>query len=178
MRKPASQLRPLNMVWVKKAGLGSVFAHCIGEDFSLTPKLTVTTHLADDGMPVWYLGGELAESGVGVPDDELIERAKRLIADLFPWVDLSGAQWGCFAIDRAEAKMADGSRPDGALFIAEDGYIAAWPTKLTLTPALADGVLAELAGSVTKRSGDGAPTLDALAQILPKATLAKAHWDR
>ncbi|MDP4659925.1 MAG: FAD-dependent oxidoreductase, partial [OM182 bacterium] len=91
MRKPASQLRPLNMVWVKKAGLGSVFAHCIGEDFSLTPKLTVTTHTADDGMPVWYLGGELAESGVGVPDDELIERAKRLIADLFPWVDLSGA---------------------------------------------------------------------------------------
>lgn len=178
MRKPASQLRPLNMVWVKKAGLGSVFAHCIGEDFSLTPKLTVTTHLADDGMPVWYLGGEIAESGVGVPDDELIERAKRLIADLFPWVDLSGAQWGCFAIDRAEAKMADGSRPDGALFIAEDGYIAAWPTKLTLTPALADGVLAELAGSVTKRSSDGAPTLDALAQILPKATLAKAHWDR
>ena len=178
MRKPASQLRPLNMVWVKKAGLGSVFAHCIGEDFSLTPKLTVTTHTADDGMPVWYLGGELAESGVGVPDDELIERAKRLIADLFPWVDLSGAQWGCFAIDRAEAKMADGSRPDGALFIAEDGFIAAWPTKLTLTPALADGVLAELAASVTKQAGDGTPTLDALAQIFPKATLAKAHWDR
>ena len=178
MRKPASQLRPLNMVWVKKAGLGSVFAHCIGEDFSLTPKLTVTTHLADDGMPVWYLGGEIAESGVGVPDDELIERAKRLIADLFPWVDLSGAQWGCFAIDRAEAKMADGSRPDGALFIAEDGYIAAWPTKLTLAPALADGVLAELAASVTKQAGDGTPTLDALAQIFPKATLAKAHWDR
>jgi glycine/D-amino acid oxidase-like deaminating enzyme len=178
MRKPASQLRPLNMVWVKKAGLGSVFAHCIGEDFSITPKLTVTTHLADDGMPVWYLGGEIAESGVGVPDDELIERAKRLIADLFPWVDLSGAQWGCFAIDRAEAKMADGSRPDGALFIAEDGYIAAWPTKLTLTPALADGVLAELAASVTKQAGDGMPTLEALAQIFPKATLAKAHWDR
>ena len=178
MRKPASQLRPLNMVWVKKAGLGSVFAHCIGEDFSLTPKLTVTTHLADDGVPVWYLGGEIAESGVGVPDDELIERAKRLIADLFPWVDLTGAQWGCFAIDRAEAKMADGSRPDGALFIAEDGYIAAWPTKLTLTPALADSILAELAGSVTKRSGDRTHTLDALAQILPKATLAKAHWDR
>lgn len=178
MRKPASQLRPLNMAWVKKAGLGSVFAHCIGEDFSLTPKLTVTTHIADDGMPVWYLGGEIAESGVGVPNDELIERAKRLIAELFPWVDLSGAQWGCFAIDRAEAKMVDGSRPDGALFIAEDGYIAAWPTKLTLTPALADSVLAELAGSVTKKLGDRAHTLDALAQILPKATLAKAHWDR
>jgi glycine/D-amino acid oxidase-like deaminating enzyme len=178
MRKPASQLRPLNMVWVKKAGLGSVFAHCIGEDFSITPKLTVTTHLADDGIPVWYLGGEIAESGVGVPDDELIERAKRLITDLFPWVDLIGAQWGCFAIDRAEAKMADGSRPDGALFIAEDGYIAAWPTKLTLTPALADSVLAELAGSVTKRPGDSTQTLAALAQIFPKATLAKAHWDR
>jgi glycine/D-amino acid oxidase-like deaminating enzyme len=178
MRKPASQLRPLNMVWVKKAGLGSVFAHCIGEDFGLTPKLTVTTHVADDGVPVWYLGGEIAESGVGVPDDELIERAKRLTTDLFPWVDLSGAQWGCFAIDRAEAKMTDGSRPDGSLFIAEDGYIAAWPTKLTLTPALADSVLAELAGSVTKRFGDSTQTLAALAQILHKATLAKAHWDR
>ena len=178
LTKPAAQLRPLNMVWVKKTGLGSVFAHCIGDHFSLTPKLTVTTHVADDGVPVWYLGGEIAESGVGVPDDELIERAKRLLADLFPWVDLSGAQWGCFAIDRAEAKMADGSRPDGALFIAEDGYIAAWPTKLTLTPALADSVLSELEGNVTKKRGDGTHTLDALAQLLPKATLAKAHWDR
>jgi hypothetical protein len=74
--------------------------------------------------------------------------------------------------------MADGSRPDGALFIAEDGYIAAWPTKLTLTPALADSVLAELAGSVTKTRGEKTQTLDALARILPKATLAKAHWDR
>jgi hypothetical protein len=74
--------------------------------------------------------------------------------------------------------MADGSRPDGALFIAEDGYIAAWPTKLTLTPALADSVLAELAGSVTKTRSEKTQTLDALARILPKATLAKAHWDR
>jgi hypothetical protein len=74
--------------------------------------------------------------------------------------------------------MTDGSRPDGSLFIAEDGYIAAWPTKLTLTPALADSVLAELAGSVTKRFGDSTQTLAALAQILHKATLAKAHWDR
>lgn len=176
LRRPASQLRPLKMVWVKKASLKSLFAHCIGEDFSLTPKLTITTHQSDDGRCVWYLGGEIAESGVGVSDGELIARAQRLIGDLFPWVDLRDAEWGCFDIDRAEAKMADGSRPDGALCIEEAHCIAAWPTKLTLTPALADRVLNGLAMQVKKSTSDQA-TLASLGQLLQPAALAKAHWD-
>ncbi len=86
LSKPASQLRPLKMVWLKKAALGALYAHCIGEDFSMTPRLTVTTHPIPDGRDVWYLGGELAEAGVGVPDHELIERARCLLADIFPSV--------------------------------------------------------------------------------------------
>ena len=176
LSKPACQLRPLQMVWLKQRGLEPLFAHCIGADFSLTPRLTVTTHQSEDGRAVWYLGGELAESGVGVESGELIARAKRLMSELFPWVDLSSAEWGCFDIDRAEARMADGSRPDGALFVEEDGCLVAWPTKLTLTPALADAVLAALASSVEK-TADADGSLAALDAALPKAALARAHWD-
>lgn len=177
MKKPASQLRPLKMLWVKKENLDSVFAHCIGEEFSLTPKLTITTHPSSDGRRVWYLGGEIAETGVGVDDATLINRAQSLIANLFPWVDLSDAEWGCLEIDRAEAKMTDGSRPDGALFIAEQRCIAAWPTKLTLTPALADSILAELESSGVAPAEDDAQALAQLDELLPKASIASAHWD-
>jgi glycine/D-amino acid oxidase-like deaminating enzyme len=177
LSKPASQLRPLKMVWLKKAALGALYAHCIGEDFSMTPRLTVTTHPIPDGRDVWYLGGELAEAGVGVPDHELIERARCLLADLFPWVDLAGAEWGCLAIDRAEAKNADGSRPDGALFVEEGSCIAAWPTKLTLTPALADGVLEALNRQAIAPLADDTAALNTLAQHLPPATQATPRWE-
>jgi hypothetical protein len=166
------------MLWLKSAKLGNLFAHCIGDDFSLTPKLTVTTHPSSDGRTLWYLGGEIAENGVGVADAELISRGQRLLQSLFPWVELADAEWGCLPIDRAEAAMADGKRPDGALFVSEANCLAAWPTKLTLAPALADGVLAELEQHRVLASADGGLALQTLSQHLPPATLAQAHWDR
>ncbi len=60
----AMQTRPLNMVLVRNRALPRLYVHCIGDSFSLTPKLTVTTHDCADGGQAWYLGGELAEAGV------------------------------------------------------------------------------------------------------------------
>lgn len=178
LKRPRAQLRPLKMLWLKSAKLGNLFAHCIGDDFSLTPKLTVTTHPSSDGRTLWYLGGEIAENGVGVADAELISRGQRLLQSLFPWVELADAEWGCLPIDRAEAAMADGKRPDGALFVSEANCLVAWPTKLTLAPALADGVLADLEQHRVLASADDGPALQTLTQHMPPATLAQAHWDR
>ena len=64
LKTPHSQVRPLNMVYVKRPKLPMVFMHCIGSNFSLTPSLTITSHQDKMGITTWYLGGELAESGV------------------------------------------------------------------------------------------------------------------
>ncbi len=136
-----TQLRPLSMVTVKKHDLPPAFVHCIGTDFSLTPELTVTSHVAPDGDRVWYLGGELAESGVGKSETEQVATASDLCAKLFPWVRFEGGQWHCFTINRAEARVEGRHRPDDAFLLAEKNALVAWPTKLTLAPSLADKIL-------------------------------------
>ncbi len=140
LKKPKSQLRPLNMVYVKGETLPSVFVHCIGDSFSLTPKLTVTSHTDTHGRIVWYLGGEIAESGVGKDDETQIREAQSMLTALFPWVDLQDAQWHCFAVNRAEANVNNNYRPEDAYFTEESNVLVAWPTKLTLTPNLADKI--------------------------------------
>ena len=150
--KPDSQLRPLNMIYVKGANLSPVFVHCIGDSFSLTPRLTVTSHCDGEGNTVWYLGGEIAENGVGKDDASQIEAARTLLAELFPWVDLAGAEFSCFAIDRAEANVNNNYRPEDACFVEDSNVLVAWPTKLTLTPNLADKITDHLATSGLDRS--------------------------
>ena len=175
LREPRLQTRPLNMIYVKKRSLPPFYVHCIGDDFGLTPKLTVTSHRDRNDDGVWYLGGELAESGVDRSNDEQISEAKALTGQLFPWVDLNGADWHCFTANRAEAAINNDYRPNDACFIAENNVLVAWPTKLTLTPSLADKVLVHL-------EEDGvAPAMAAhtteLPALLPPATVAPACWD-
>ncbi|HEY0720723.1 MAG TPA: FAD-dependent oxidoreductase [Gammaproteobacteria bacterium] len=143
---PVMQLRPLQMVMVrgsKQAPLpGELYAHCLGA--SANPRITITTHYDRDGNTVWYLGGQIAEEGVGRSRDAQIAAARKELHELFPWLDLSQAQWGVLPIDRAEVKMADGSRPDNVFFAQEGGVITAWPTKLALAPRLASQIIAAL----------------------------------
>jgi hypothetical protein len=140
---PAMQLRPLQMVMVrgsKEAPLpGALYAHCLGA--SANPRITITTHYDRNGNTVWYLGGQIAEEGVGRSREAQIAAARKELGELFPWLDLSLAQWGVLPIDRAEVKMADGSRPDNVFFAQEGGVITAWPTKLALAPRLARQII-------------------------------------
>ena len=175
LEKPDSQLRPLNMVYVKGDHLPSVFVHCIGDSFSLTPKLTVTSHSDAEGNTVWYLGGEIAEAGVGKDDASQVEAAQTLLADLFPWIDLAGAEFNCFSIDRAEAKVNNNYRPEDAHFVEDSNVLVAWPTKLTLTPNLADKITEHLATSGLDRSSGSAE--DELGAALQPAVIADARWE-
>ncbi len=170
-----TQLRPLKMTYLKSDKLPEIFVHCIGDDFSLTPKLTVTSHTDSKGLTVWYLGGELAESGVGRSKEEQIQAAKTLLMSLFPWISLQDAQWNCFDIDRAEADINNNYRPDDAFLIEEGRCIAAWPTKLTLSPSLADKLIVHLEQKQIQPSIYS--PLDELRDVLGTAALTESHWE-
>jgi glycerol-3-phosphate dehydrogenase len=170
-----TQLRPLNMIFVKGSKLPSIYVHCISDSFSLTPKLTVTSHRDATGQTVWYLGGEIAESGVGRSREEQLLAARQLISNLFPWLDLSETKWECFAIDRAEPAVNSRYRPDDAFLIEEDGVIVAWPTKLTLAPSLGDMALQQLKEKAIVPS----PITDNndLTKILAHPDFSAAQWN-
>ncbi len=143
---PPMQLRPLNMVMLRGTGgtslPGELYAHCLGA--SALPRITITTHYDSHGNRVWYMGGQIAEEGVGRDDAAQIAAAKKELHSLFPWLAFAEIQWGILPIDRAEPRMADGSRPDDVFTEEHDGVITAWPTKLALSPRLADKIFARL----------------------------------
>ena len=149
--------------------------HCIGDSFSLSPKLTVTSHQDVKGDTVWYLGGEIAESGVGKSENQQITAAKYAISKEFPWLDCASAEWRCFTINRAEANINDNHRPDDAYFLQDKNMIVAWPTKLTLTPALAEQILQNLKAdkiSPSTEAGDWISEAD-----FEPARLGDSHWN-
>jgi glycerol-3-phosphate dehydrogenase len=170
-----AQRRPLNMVYLSGDSLPELFVHCIGSDFSLTPRLTVTSHRADDGGVTWYLGGELAESGVGLDDAEQIDRARAELTSLFPWVDTTQASWHCLPVDRAEASTASNARPDDAFFHQENHTVVIWPTKFTLAPALADRVVNHLNEEQLQRNS--AEDLTVIHNLLPPALPGVCPWN-
>lgn len=167
-----AQTRPLHMVHVSKPGLPEAYLHCIGSDFSLTPQLTITSHPHADNKLTWYLGGELAESGVKRTQEEQIEVARKELARLFPWIDLSGAEWRSFFINRAEPKLASNNRPDDAFVMDTQNALIVWPTKLTLAPAMADKVVEQLKSAAVAPSGQAHTTLP-----LPQAEMATPRWN-
>lgn len=179
IKKPAMQRRPLHMVSVRVAHKAPPFLHCIGDSFGMTPRLTITSHPCHDSHAkewVWYLGGELAESGINLDAAQQQARASRELSDLFPWVNFSGASWHSFFVNRAEPRIADLQRPDNA-HVSECGQLlVCWPTKLTLSPNLGDTVRGLLPADLKPEglSGDS----QRLAALLPKAELADAPWEQ
>ena len=166
------QRRPLQMVIVKHRFGDPLFVHCVGQDFSATPELTITTHPCRDGRQAWYLGGEIAESGARLDSETLLLRARQCLAQRFPWCDFTTAEFSTLRIDRAEAQQPGGRRPDRDNVVAHDNLLFCWPTKLTLAPALAAGVLSELARQGVLPRGQGAAL-----EGLPAPVVATAPWD-
>lgn len=171
IKQPEMQRRPLHMVMVKHQHNLPMFAHCIGAGSK--PVATITTHPCHDGGQVWYLGGNVAETGMERSEEQQIAFAKKELTALLPWVDLSDAQWASFHINRAEPKQSSLTRPDAAFAQKIGNCIVAWPTKLALSPDLADQVL-PLCG--TPSSTNEAPHLDLL-NSLPKPETAQPIWE-
>jgi glycerol-3-phosphate dehydrogenase len=143
------QLRPLNQVVVAGPGLPQVYAHAVSLKSGDKPRMTITTHSGWAGNSVWYLGGELAESGVSRSDAEQIALARKELSQLFPWVSLEGCHFSTLRIDRAEAGQKEEKRPDTPFVKSYGNVTVCWPTKLTLAPLMGDMVLAELSSLAT-----------------------------
>ncbi|MCR8922457.1 FAD-dependent oxidoreductase [Dasania sp. GY-MA-18] len=165
IQQPAMQLRPLQQVLVKHSHHLPLYAHCMGNNPS--PRLTISSHQTEDGNTVWYLGGDLATEHANSDSAVVIAKAKQELAELFPWLDFSAAQWATLRIDRAEPKQKGLIKPDQA-FAAKAGNLAnaiiAWPTKLTLSPNLGDQVDALLrADNIAPQHSELHPALKQLA---------------
>lgn len=171
IKQPEMQKRPLHMVMVKHNLNLPTFAHCIGAGSK--PVATITTHPCSDGQQVWYLGGNVAETGLERSPKEQIAFAQKELSTLLPWVDLSKAQWSSFHINRAEPKQSSLVRPDAAFAQKVGNCIVAWPTKLALSPDLADQVLPLCSPRLNTETSQ---TLEFL-QPLPKPETALPVWE-
>lgn len=141
--RPVMQRRPLKMVIMRGVQNDMIYAHCLGA--SVNPRITITSHRDTQGNIVWYMGGQLAEEGVNKSDAELIQTAKDELQDLIPWLEVKTAQWGVLNVNRAEIKKPGATRPDSFSIEENGNVITAWPTKMALSPALADAILAMIA---------------------------------
>ena len=137
--KVQMQRRPLKMVALRGVQNDMIYAHCLGA--SVNPRITITSHRDTQGNVVWYMGGQLAEEGVNKSESELIQAAKNELQELIPWLELKDAQWAVLKINRAEIKKPGATRPDSFSIEKNKNMITAWPTKMALSPALADALL-------------------------------------
>lgn len=167
---PVMQRRPLRQVIVRSSKLSPFYGHCLTGIQRAEPRLTVSAHPDADGW-LWYLGGQIASTGVDMNDKKLAGYARAELSACFPWLDLGGADITTLAVDRAEAACA-GRRPDRAFVRRCGDSIVCWPTKLSLVPDLGDQVLALMPEPLS--GGQDAQALDAIK--LPGAVVGKAPW--
>ncbi len=140
---PICQRRPLQMV-IMRDGPSVFFGHCL-QELSDKPRLTITSTTDR----IWYIGGNVAETGVERSPQDQIRAAREELDACMPWVKFASSPentaWSTLRVDRAEGRTLDGSRPDGPVIRRIESKLpvpvwAAWPTKLALAPALAADV--------------------------------------
>lgn len=131
------QTRPLKMVWIKfplDANIPDAFCHAVQK--GTKPLFTITTHRTVQGRKVWYVGGDLAESGIDYSDEEQIARTQRALLKCFSWLDFLNCECGVVNINRAERAMPQLKRPELYSLEQVKNLFVCWPTKLTFAPAL------------------------------------------
>ncbi len=131
------QRRPLHMPMLRGA-LPYIYMHLASDSFR--PLATITSHPAGNET-VWYIGGQVAESGVDQNPADLFFATQRVLARYFPRLDFSALSWDSLRITRAEGKDERGWLPDEPTLSVHDKLIFAWPNKLTFAPLLAERVL-------------------------------------
>lgn len=182
LTQPEMQRRSLfmPMLKAKSAVLPKLYAHCLG--VSALPKMTITAYSLGNDEVVWYVGGEIAETGVDRSLDEQINAAKEELHKLMPWIDFSACKWSAIAIDRAEPKMSDGSRPvEPAVYrhkSNEKNVITAWPVKLAMTPIMVDKIIEQLESVETYSSPDKPPPEEIRKKALLSAQTTKLPWQK
>jgi glycine/D-amino acid oxidase-like deaminating enzyme len=161
------QRRPLTMVLLRGT-LPPFFGHCV---VGGKTQLTITTPTAK----VWQIGGELAER-LSHEDNSQVARSRafREIQRWIPGLDLSDVEIALYYAERAEARTTALRRPSGvhARYVGPR-LLVAWPTKLCLTPVLADEVFSIATAELRAPAGydlEASPSW-------PKPALASYPWE-
>ena len=134
-----TQRRPLHMV-IAQGPLPALYGHCVE---GTATRITISSSRPDSvGNRVWQLGGNLAETGVELESDALIDLARDELAALLPSLPLDDVSISTYRVDRAEQTTPHGKRPeDASLDVAGDGRtLTCWPTKMALAPRLAEAI--------------------------------------
>jgi glycine/D-amino acid oxidase-like deaminating enzyme len=173
IKKPTMQRRPLQMVLCKaknkNAPLPAIYAHSLGSGSK--PIATITSHFDKENNVVWYIGGNIAEQGVGKSFEQITTDATNLLKDIMPWFELPELTWATHAINRAEPKQSGFSRPDTAFVETKNNIHIAWPTKLALAPDLADKVIEKIQADI--QTGEHKPLTD-----IAELKISEPLWDR
>jgi len=113
-------------------------------EISTTLHSPLTTHhtrlstLDSQLVRIWQIGGQVSEDGVRMAPAELIEHTRAELQAVLPGVDLSGAEWATYRVNRAEGTTRSGRKPETIQVRREGNVVTAWPTKLVLAPKLAE----------------------------------------
>lgn len=165
-----TQRRPLHQLMIR--GMTQpLFAHCIGARSK--PLATVTAHPVSADEYVWYVGGSMAEESADSAAACAVEQGRRVLPRLFPAADFGAARWATVRVDRAEASAPGSHMPGGPVVRTRGRFMAAWPTKLALAPALSKALLGELRNQGV-RPGD--EDVGALSTLL-RPEVARPPWD-
>ena len=134
-----TQRRGLHQVLLK-GDLPFLNGHAVSLASRDKPRFTVTSY-TDDKQTVWYLGGDLAETGVNRDDKEQIEFARKELETFLPSIRTDSCSFKTLHIDRAELKQQSHLRPDKPSCMQHGNVVVCWPVKLTLVPLLAQEVM-------------------------------------
>lgn len=161
------QQRPLGMVLVR-GNLPELHGHCI---VGGKTQLTITTPTPG----VWQVGGEIAERLAFVDEPAQGRRiGLREIRRWLPGVDFTECEVALYRAVRAEARTSDQRRPSGVhVSRVAPKIIAAWPTKLTMAPVLAEEVFQLAREELNQPSG----TDDVASHRWPEPAVARYPWE-
>lgn len=137
IKEQYTQRRPLRQVMVRPVPYALYGHGIVGKP---KPRLTVTSHPNGRDGYVWYIGGNIAEEGAKMTEEETLKFAKAELEDVFPDIDWNDKEWATWAGDRAEPYDPAGDLPPGPFVQQRGKVLVCWPAKLTFAPALADHV--------------------------------------
>lgn len=169
---PKMQRRPLHQVCLtfpKDDPTLHVFAHCVAK--GTKPLFTITTHRAKNGHIIWYIGGDIAETGVDRDHDAQIAHTLSVLKKHLPWVDFHDVQAHSFRVNRAERHQESGKKPDSYTIDRFANIMVTWPTKLVFVPALAEDIasMIDVPRHADKNKYQGLPAW-------PGVTVSKPKW--
>lgn len=162
------QRRPLHML-LARGELPQLFGHCV--DGAAT-RVTISSATDSAGRTMWQVGGQVAEDGVAMDQEQFIDHGAAEVRAALPGLDTAGIEWSSYRIDRAEA-AASGRRPSDVSIVNNGNIIAAWPTKLALVPRLSEKIISVL----QPPSGSAADDTDSALRQWPRPAVADPPWE-